>query len=80
MEDAAKRREEQRLKRKVAVEEAQALRELLLQTQRKMAGVGQVAAGNPVSADDLAAWQSWNAPDHTASTASPGRYINTGQG
>ena len=63
------------------MEEARALRELLVQTERKMARIGRhVARGSPVSADDLAAWQSWNALDHTASTASPGRYINTGQG
>ena len=70
MEDEAKRREEMRLKRK-KVEEAKALRELLVQTERKMARIGRpVAAGSPVSADDLAAWQSWNAPDHTASSSS----------
>ena len=69
MEDAAKRREEQRLKRQT-VEEAKALRELLVQTERKMARIRHVAAGSPVSADDLAAWQSWNAPDHTASSSS----------
>ena len=70
MEDAAKRREEQRLKRQT-VEEAKALRELLVQTERKMARIGRhVAAGSPVSADDLAAWQSWNAPDRTASSSS----------
>ena len=80
MEDAAKRREELRLKRKT-VEEAKALRELFVQTERKMARIGRHVVGrSPVSADDFAAWQSWNAPDHTASTASPGRYINTGQG
>ena len=66
MEDAAKRREEQRLKRQT-VEEAKALRELLVQTERKMATIGRhVAAGSPVSADDLAAWQSWNAPEEEA--------------
>ena len=70
MEDEAKRREELRLKRQM-VEEAKALRELLVQTERKMARIGRdVAAGSPVSADDLAAWQSWNAPDHTASSSS----------
>ena len=39
-----------------------------------MARIGRhVAAGSPVSADDLAAWQSWNAPDHTASSSSSSR-------
>ena len=70
MEEVAKRREEKRLKRQ-AVEEAKTLRELLVQTERKMARVGRhVSAGSPVSADDLAAWQSWNAPNHTASSSS----------
>ena len=70
MEDEAKRREEMRLKRQT-VEEAKALRDLLVQTERKMARIGRhVAAGSPVAADDLAAWQSWNAPDHTASSSS----------
>ena len=64
------RREEMRLKRQT-VGEAKALRELLVQTKRKMARIGRhVAAGSPVSADDFAAWQSWNAPDHTASSSS----------
>ena len=70
MEDEAKRREEMRLKRQT-VEEAKALRDLLVQTERKMARIGRhVAAGSPVSADDHAAWQSWNALDHTASSSS----------
>ena len=74
MEDLAKRREEQRLKRQM-VEEVKALRELLVQTEHKMGRIGRhVAAGrSPVSANDLPAWQSWNAPDHTASSSSSGK-------
>ena len=60
---AAKRREEVRLLRK----EAKAVREVLLQKERKMAMIDRlVDAGSPVPADDLAEWQVWHAPDHTA--------------
>ena len=60
---AAKRREEVRLLRK----EAKAVREVLLQKERKMAMIDRlVDAGSPVPADDLAEWQAWHAPDHTA--------------
>ena len=64
---AAKRREEVRLER----EEAKAVREVLLQKERKMARIDRlVDAGRPVPADDLAEWQAWHAPDHTAPSLS----------
>ena len=64
---AAKRREEVRLVRK----EAKAVREVLLQKERKMARIDRlVDAGRPVPADDLAEWQAWHAPDHTAPSLS----------
>ena len=64
---AAKRREEVRLVRK----EAKAVRELLLQKERKMARIDRlVDAGRPVPADDLAEWQAWHASDHTAPSMS----------
>ena len=64
---AAKRREEVRLSR----EEAKAVREVLLQKERKMARIDRlVDAGRPVPADDLAEWQAWHAPDHTAPSLS----------
>ena len=64
---AAKRREEVRLLRK----EAKAVREVLLQKERKMARIDRlVDAGRPVPADDLAEWQAWHAPDHTAPSLS----------
>ena len=64
---AAKRREEVRLVRK----EAKAVREVLLQKERKMARIDRlVDAGRTVPADDLAEWQAWHAPDHTAPSLS----------
>ena len=64
---AAKRREEVRLLK----EEAKAVREVLLQKERKMARIDRlVDAGRPVPADDLAEWQAWHAPDHTAPSLS----------
>ena len=47
MEDAAKSREEVRLKKE----------------RKMARIVRQVAAGSPVAPDDLAAWQRWNTPD-----------------
>ena len=62
---AAKRREEVRLEREEAV------REVLLQKERKMARIDRlVDAGRPVPADDLAEWQAWHAPGHTAPSLS----------
>ena len=64
---AAKRREEKRLVR----DKAKAVREVLLQKERKMARIDRlVDAGRPVPADDLAEWQAWHAPDHTAPSLS----------
>ena len=61
---AAKRREEVRLER----EEAKAVREVLLQKERKMARIDRlVDTERPVPADDLAEWQAWH---HTAPSLS----------